>query len=499
MAKLCISLTGNTIARNLEVLERYRNLVDMAELRVDYLDPEEQFYVRLFPEKAGMPVMLTVRRFADGGKFLQGEAVRLVIIAKALAFADQDRRKNFAYVDIEHDLQVPSIQEAARTFGTRIIRSYHCNKGFPENIDSIWRDISSSPYEIPKLSVMVNGIAETDKLIRFFSARPKGEDRIVVGMGDYGFCTRVLTQLTGSMLSYSSAVNAGLSPTGAGQIDAEALSDIYRVKEIDSAWKLYGILGGPAVINSLSPSIHNAAFAANGMRSVYVPFPADDMDAFMRLADLLNLQGFSVTVPFKERILTQLETMSSEVKKIGACNTLVRTPTGWAGHNTDAYGFRKALLEFLGVTKLDGMRASIIGAGGAAKAVACVLHEFGVNACVINRNMNKAKHLAETYGFQWSGVTERAVHLVEKHNDLIIQTTPIGMTGGTPGDPLEWYELHGTEAIFETIYNPTRTPLLVRAEAAGCRTTNGMGMLRGQASAQFSLFTGLEHPDNLDT
>ena len=116
MPKLCLSLTGSTIAKNLAAIDRYRGLIDMAELRADYLDPEEQFLIRSFPEKAGLPTILTVRRKADGGRFEQGEGVRLVILAKGLSFAESDKRKNFAFVDIEHDLQIPAIQEAARTF-----------------------------------------------------------------------------------------------------------------------------------------------------------------------------------------------------------------------------------------------------------------------------------------------------------------------------------------------------------------------------------------------
>jgi 3-dehydroquinate dehydratase / shikimate dehydrogenase len=508
MPKLCLSLTGSTIAKNLAAIDRYRGLIDMAELRADYLDPEEQFHIRSFPEKAGLPTILTVRRKADGGRFEQGEGVRLVILAKGLSFAESDTRKNFAYVDIEHDLQIPAIQEAARTFGTRIIRTLHCMDGVPSNLESAWRELASNPYEIPKLAVRVKTLSDTEALLRLFGGNGmlsgaadnpggmgSGQQRIVIGSGEYGFCTRVLAKRMGSMLVYASAVKAGLEPAAPGQLDPETYTGTYRGKQAEADWNLYGILGGTSVLGSLWPAIHNEGFSTLGLKAMYVPFPSDDLESFLRIAEILNIRGFSVTVPFKEKILPRLSSRSAEVEAIGACNTAVRGSKGWAGYNTDAYGFRRAVIEFLGTGDLKGINACIVGAGGAARAVAYTLHELGANACIINRNLTKAKRLAERYGFRWSGMTERAVELVERHNDLIIQTTSVGMDGGSPGDPIEWYEFSGREAVFETIYNPMETQLLRRAKAAGCRVTSGVGMLQAQAAAQFSLFTGLEYPE----
>ncbi|HPE35865.1 MAG TPA: shikimate dehydrogenase [Spirochaetales bacterium] len=496
MPKICLCLTGPTIEKNLEALDRYRKVVDLVELRADFLEPQEMFRIRSFPEKAGLPTILTVRRLQDGGRFDQGEGVRLVIIAKGLAFADQDKRKNFAYVDIEHDLQIPAIQEAARIFGTKVIRSIHCRDGVPANLPELWSSLSSSPFEIPKLAAHARGIEDTERLFRFFGSLETGE-RIVTGMGDYGFCTRILPERLGSMLVYASATGAGLKPGAPGQLDPDVLRKQYRLGSDDASVDLYGILGSPSVLGSLSPHIHNAGFAELGIDARYLPFPADDLDAFMRLAELLDIKGLSVTVPFKERVLSLLGESAMEVAAIGACNTMVRSKAGWAGYNTDAMGFRSALLHFLGRTELKGLRACIVGAGGAARSVAYTLHGLGVEACVINRSLPKAKRLAEEYGFPWAGMTERAVELIESYNDLIVQTTSVGMEGGQPGDPLDWYQFSGGEALFETIYNPAETVLLKRARDSGCRVTNGHTMLLDQAAAQFRLFTGQDYPDQV--
>ncbi|OHD16348.1 MAG: hypothetical protein A2Y38_06150 [Spirochaetes bacterium GWB1_59_5] len=497
MPKICLCLTGSTIAQNLAAIEKYRDKVDMVELRADYLDPGELFHVRAFPEKAGLPSILTVRRRSDGGKFDHGEGVRLVIFARGLAFAESEQRKNFAYVDIEYDFHIPSIQEAARTFGTKIIRSKHCMDGMPDDIDRVWRDLSARPYEIPKLAVAARGLRDVDSVFRLFQGGDGRSERVVVSMGEYGFCTRVLAERLGSMLVYASASGSGLDPAAPGQLEPSKLIETYRAREFSSDWNLYGILGGPAVIHSLSPRIHNAGFSRLGLRSLYLPFPADEVEPFLSLANRLDIRGFSITVPYKEKILPYLTRRSAEVEAIGACNTAIRDGAGWVGYNTDAYGFSADVRKFLGVDSLKGVKTTIVGAGGAAKAVAYALKSLGAQVCVINRNMSKAKHLAEAYGFEWSGMTERAADLMERYNDLIVQTTSVGLEGGISGDPVEWYEFTGREALYETIYSPPETQVMRRAKAAGCRVSNGLGMLQAQAEAQFSLFSGMDYPTSL--
>ncbi len=502
MPKICLCLTGATIAQNLAALEKYRDKVDMVELRADYLDPSEFPHIRAFPEKAGLPSILTVRRRSDGGVFDLGEGVRLVIFARGLAFADSDQRKNFSFVDIEYDFHIPAIQEAARTFSTRVIRSKHCMNGMPVDIDRIWRELSARPYEIPKLAVAAKSLRDVDSVFRLFAnggtnGNGAGKERVVVSMGEYGFCSRVLAERLGSMLVYASASGKGLDLAAPGQLEPSLLLDTYRARDYAPDWNIYGILGGPTVIHSLSPAIHNRGFAALGLKSIYLPFPADELEAFLSLADRLDMRGFSITVPYKEKITSRLSRVSAEVQAIGACNTAIRDGRDWVGYNTDAFGFSVAVRRFLGLDSLHGLRVTIVGAGGAAKAVAYVVRSLGASACVINRNMTKAKHLAETYGFEWSGMTERAAELMSRYNDLIIQTTSLGLEGGQEGDPIEFYEFSGREALYEAIYCPLETPVMRRASAAGCRVSNGLGMLQAQAEAQFSLFTGLDYPEAL--
>ena len=122
---VCMTLTGTTLEENIALVKKYEKFIDLVELRVDYLNEDEQLYVRRFPSLIHQPCILTIRRDIDGGRFTSGEFSRTNLFARALAFANQDRAKNFAYVDFEDDYHIPSIQDAALAFDVKIIRSYY--------------------------------------------------------------------------------------------------------------------------------------------------------------------------------------------------------------------------------------------------------------------------------------------------------------------------------------------------------------------------------------
>jgi 3-dehydroquinate dehydratase/shikimate dehydrogenase len=493
MPLVCLCLTGRTIADDLAALERYRGRVDLAELRADLLDPSEALLIRSFPERAGLPCILTVRRKVDGGGFEEGEGVRLVMIAKALIYPRQDKRANFAYVDLESDFRVPSVEEACRTFGTRIIRSRYDLTGVPPDLEAAWAELSAVPDEIPKLAVAPHGGSDLANLFSWsLGLRPA--ERVIVGIGDYGFPTRVLAERLGSSIAYTSASAAGLQNAAPGQLDPVVLEENYRFRELGRDTAVYVLGGGRFVVGSRSPALHNAGFRASGIDAVCVPIPAEDAGALMAALDATGARGATITVPHKEAVLPFLATRSADVESIGACNTLVRGIDGWAGYNTDADGFERSLLEFLGREDLHGLRATLVGSGGAAKAVAHVLAKLGAVGLVLNRNLTKAKTLAQRFGFAWGPCDDRSAGIIADHADLIVQATPVGMEGGIRGDPMDWYDFSGREAVFDLIYRPERTAMLERAARAGCQTRNGWRMLQYQAAAQFALWTDREAP-----
>ena len=236
------------------------------------------------------------------------------------------------------------------------------------------------------------------------------------------------------------------------------------------------------------------------MNAAYIPLRAKKVEEALEFAEEMKITGLSVTIPHKEAILPDLQQVSEIVGEIGACNTAVKQGDAWIGYNTDAAGLQKALCDFLGVKNLARKKVAIIGAGGAAKAAAFVVKQLKGKACVFNRTVSKAKLVAERFGFKYASLDPTSEDLLETYSDLIIQTTSIGM--GVPSgtikddenqvDPIPFYTFHGHEAVYDIIYKPEETPIMLRAKAAGCKVENGYSMLLNQAYGQFSLFTGVE-------
>jgi 3-dehydroquinate dehydratase/shikimate dehydrogenase len=494
MAKVCLCLTGKTIARNLEILEKYRKYVDVAELRVDYLEADERFHIRRFPESAGLPTILTVRRKIDGGRFFEGEGARIVLLASGLAFADADRRRNYAYVDIEEDVNVPSLEEAARTFGTRIIRSFHNFHGVDHDLADRMRSLKRTGDEIVKVAVMPESLSDVARVYKAARETPDVE-KIILCMGPYGVSTRILAERLGSILSFTTPVGEpDIEVAGPGQLDPKELVETYRFKSLRPETKIYGVIGFPLTTTS-SPAIHNPALGKAKIDGVYIPFKTETLPPFFELADELGIEGVSVTIPHKEDIIPHIACRTAEVDAIGSCNTIVRTTPNWSGFNTDAKGFSDSLLEFLGKKNLRGKRITVVGAGGVARAVVAEIHRLGGRAYVLNRTPIKAKELAEQYKFPWGALDARGVELVSKYSDIIVQTTSVGMAPHTEADPLELYRFRGKEVAMDLIYKPETTRFLKRAADAGCPVLNGYDMLVRQAKYQFRLFTGQDFPD----
>jgi 3-dehydroquinate dehydratase/shikimate dehydrogenase len=491
-SKVCLCLTGKTLQENLDSLNVYRKYIDLAELRVDFLNKDERLHIRRFPEMAGIPCILTIRRKADGGNFAEGEANRAMLFARGLAFAQNDPSKNFAYVDFEEDFYVPSLQDAALAFGTRIIRSCHDINEYIPNIAAKIATMRVTGYEIAKISCTAKSMSDVTDMFRE-AQKLQDSEHILCAMGPFGIPTRILSSYLGSYLTYTSPKEVNIQMQNLGHIDPKTLDEVFSFHDIGVNTKLFGITGFP-LEKTASPQLHNSGYRRHGMNAVYIPIRAVNIKNALEFADMLGMKGLSITVPHKEEILQYLSEKCEITKKIGACNTCVKTPGGWIGYNTDAVGIELALKEFLGIKNLRGISTAIIGAGGAAKAVAYAVKKLKGTACVFNRTAIKAKKIAELYGFKWAALDAESFKLLEKYSGLIIQTTSKGM--GAAGvsdydnDPLMFYDFNGKEALYDIIYTPEVTPVMARAAAAGCKVANGYSMLKYQGHEQFLLFTG---------
>jgi 3-dehydroquinate dehydratase/shikimate dehydrogenase len=505
VSKICLCLTGKTLSQDLDLIKKYRKYIDMAELRVDCLEPDERLFIRHFPEQAGIPVILTIRRTIDGGYFEGGEGYRVTLLSRGLAFAEVDKRHNFAYVDLEEDLDVPGLEEAVRTFGTRIIRSAHYCDGMG-NITQKVKNLRRIGDEIAKVVVMPRNLQDVLAIYKAGQETP-GTEKIIIGLGDFGINTRILAERLGSFLTYTSAIEESpdfmkQSVLGApGHINPREMEETYRFREINAATDIYGIVGFP-LITSYSPRIFNTVFSREKIDAVYVPFPAKSLDFFLELAAELNIKGASVTTPYKEEIIPRLSKVSESLRIAGACNTIKAIPLeddsgGWIGANTDALGFSEALLQFLDKKNFRKQRITVIGAGGAARAVVSEIFRLKGKCLILNRNPVRARDLALKYGYKWGGLDSQALDTMERYSDIIIQATPVGTFPNTDEDPFTQYNFNGHETVMDLVYNPPLSSFLKRAVTSGCLVLNGLDMLIRQAKYQYQYFFERDFPEQI--
>lgn len=493
--KICLSLTCKTLEENAQLVHKYRDFIDIVELRVDHLSEEEQLLVRNFPNMIDVPCILTIRRVAEGGVFSGNEFSRTTLFARALAFADSNPTRNFSYVDFETDFNVPSLLDAASAFGVKIIRSLHKFDGPLENLADEILKIKQSPNEIPKIAFMPKSLKDVTNLFHE-TKKIKNTDFIVCAMGNLGLCSRILAYKSGSYLTYTSPKETLQNVEGIGHIDPKTLVELYNFRNLNDKTKIFAVTGFPLKVTS-SPQIHNAGYKNHNINAVFIPLASTSIEESLEFAEEVDIQGLAVTVPYKEKLLSILDEVDVQVGEIGACNTVFRDRNLWIGRNTDAYGLMCAIQEFLGEHNLKRKKVAIIGAGGAAKAVAFAIKQMGGKVCIFNRTVENAKKLAEKFGFSYAPLTEDSVGILDRYSDLIIQTTNVGMhsneNSSKENDPIWFYNFRGTEKLMDIIYDPDETPIMKKAKASGCKVCNGLLMLKYQGEKQFKIFTGIDY------
>jgi 3-dehydroquinate dehydratase/shikimate dehydrogenase len=315
---------------------------------------------------------------------------------------------------------------------------------------------------------------------------------IAVSMGEAGLLTRVLAPSRGAFLTYG-ALDAGQA-TAPGQTTARELRELYRVPLVNERTLVTGLVGSP-VSHSLSPHIHNSAFAALGLDAVYIPFDvADVSDFILRTARpstrelSWNLRGLSVTAPHKVAVMRHLNWVEKTAREVGAVNTVVIEGDELRGYNTDAAAAVKPLE---GLLNLRGARVAIIGAGGAARALLWSLREAGARATVFARDVERARATARDFDAE----TARVEGASFDGFDAVVNTTPLGTRGERENEtPATASQLRGARVAYDLVYNPRETRFLREADAAGCATVGGIAMLVAQAAAQFKLWTGTDAP-----
>ncbi|MCP4267447.1 MAG: shikimate dehydrogenase [Candidatus Brocadiaceae bacterium] len=478
---ICIPITANSIENTVSEMISASKYADIVELRIDYI-PELQ-NAEICIEKAlknkTKPVIITNRPEREGGKFSGSEQDRLRLLQKAIELGAD-------YIDVEYD----SIKQITWRNNCKIIISHHNFKETPHNLSKIYNDICQHKPDIVKIVTYANDI--TDNIRIFELIKSAKVPTISFCMGELGYISRILTSKFGGFLTFASLEKG--KESAPGQLTVNELSKTFHFNDINKETKLYGIIGNP-ISHSMSPAIHNAAFAEKGFNNVYVPLKIADIGTFMKECRKIDFQGFSVTIPHKESVLPFLDDIDHTARKIGAINTIVNQSGKLTGYNTDCMAAVMGLEYSLKETDetLSNKKVSIIGAGGAARAIAFGLKEKGCNITIFNRTIERAEKLSNEVKCKFESFEE--IHKLD--SDILINTTSIGMLPDINQTPVPKSILKEEMIVFDAVYNPIETRLLREANEKGCHTVNGLSMFINQAAEQFKLWTNIDPPIEL--
>jgi shikimate dehydrogenase len=272
-----------------------------------------------------------------------------------------------------------------------------------------------------------------------------------------------------------------------------------------------GLIGYP-LGHSLSPKIHAAALKACGLEGDYslFPIPPEDTQALKNLLTRIRsgeLHGLNVTIPHKQNVIPFLDELTPTAQAIGAVNTIYLREDKLIGDNTDAAGFLSDLKKFMGDGRLEiGNSAVVLGAGGSARAVVYALLNDGWQVTLAARRIEQAEQLSQSFpNHQHLHRTQVQVLLITNYTDLqpltfdlIVNTTPLGMSPNIETSPLlENTVLSKSTFVYDLVYNPRETKLVKDARAQGLQATTGLGMLIEQAALAFELWTGHNPPRDI--
>lgn len=547
--RLCIAVQGETAV---ELLARAKAALaesSFLELRLDACAAPGEVVVALpgfFAAHPEATAIATCRRRLAGGNFAGMLIEELELLARAA-------EAGCGYVD----LALESAEEAAATSDStavlaawrtrltaarcQLIVSAH-DFAATGDLAAVERRIARFQPDLTKIvstaNALTDNLAVFDLLKRHTGAKAVAADMaggsgktrkiIAIAMGELGLISRILGPRMGSAFTFASS-GAGVE-TAPGQITAERLRSLYRFESLTPATRLYAVAGDP-IAHSLSPLMHNAAFAHCGLDAVMLPLKTASAEELFALIAALGIAGAAVTMPLKRELFAHLTECEPLATRIGACNTLrvgqlplrgkapeavavdkanVPSTPGSAdsdttpgdsrrsqnkiyGTNTDVAGVVEPLAERM---ELTGARIAILGAGGAARAAVFGLVDRGAQVAVVNRTVAHAVALAEEAGAEVLSMEEFARAGAAEPFDALINSTPCGMAGARAPLPIAPADLHA-RLVFDMVYNPLETPLLALARARGLATVSGVEMFVAQGVRQFELWTGLAAPREL--
>ncbi len=472
---LCAVVREPSVAAARAVLSRFAERADIFEVRLDALDPPPDAAALEALLRAPRPrVIVTNRGPRDQGGFAGPEADRIAWLERALALGAD-------YVDVELDAIDALSGDVPRD---RVIASWHDFDGTPPapELEAIRERLAATGAGVTKLVTFAREFEDNRRVLDL----PARGDRpmIALCMGDLGRVSRLLAPRSGGWLTFGSIEEGRESAPG--QIPLDELRDRFHLPRMTPSSRIYGILGH-GIGYSLSPALHNRAFAAAGDDAVYVAFDVEDPRPLLAAPGALGVEGLSVTIPHKETVRDVVASGGGAIddvaREIGAVNTLVRRDGVWHATNTDGPAVVDVLRSRIGASR---PRVLVLGAGGVARSVAWAAARLGLRGVVASRDERKGRSVADAFGLEWAPWDAR--HDVDAA--VVCNATPIGSVTSKESTPYDVRRSRGVAWLFDTIYVPHRTRFLAECLESGIATVHGIEMFGYQAAAQSRIWTG---------
>ncbi|HVT62703.1 MAG TPA: type I 3-dehydroquinate dehydratase [Legionellaceae bacterium] len=444
-------------------------MADGIELRLDYFPVLDLIEIARLRAFCTLPLIFTLRSATQGGQYAKTEKERIKDIWAICALTPD-------YVDLEFFVAEEEVRALSSQYPTiKWIRSYHDFQSTPLELSALLECMTSSVGDVYKIVSYARNTLDALRMLHFAKQYAKSYALSAFCMGAQGVLTRILAPLMGTYMTYTYLEHS--QPVAIGQLSIETLLHIYHYRRLNADTKVYALLGEPVDL-SIGHIVHNQAMIYLDKNAVYIKLQlsAEELPSAWHFFQEAMWAGMSVTMPLKEKMVPLLDELETTTAAMQAVNTVVRKSSHWYGINTDGLGAWQALSQYL-----EGKRHTlvILGAGGAARAVAYEAKRQGIKSLILNRTLDKAQCLANE--------VEGEAYELHQLSDLkprytaIINTLP---TSAFSSVSLPVSAFNATAIAMDIVYQPIQTVFLERAAEAGCRCVFGYEMYIHQALGQ---------------
>jgi len=444
--------------------------IDGVELRLDYLDRLNLDEIDQLRREFSIPLIFVLRKQSQGGYYPREESHRLSQLLALCALKPD-------YLDLEYDTPNDFIATLKRQFpDIKLIKSYHHFNETPLNLAALLQSMQDPHCHSYKIAVKANSTLDALRMLAFIQQHPNV--RLTgISMGEYGQCTRVLSPIIGNEFHYASLNES--ERTAPNQLTVTDLLSTYHFRQLNRQTKVYALLGDPIHL-SLGHILHNQVIRLLGKNAVYIKLRVtpEELPETLPLCRRLPFHGFSVTMPLKETIVPLLDQIEPSSLPIRAINTVHLQQQKYIGSNTDGLGAIQALSATIPVRN---QKLLILGAGGAARAIAYEAHRQQAQVIIVNRTLDRAKKIADELPCEAYELNNSDVQKIPY--TAIINTLP-EKAYSDPGVKEFIQSLLPRRLAMEIVYHPIFTPFVRLAQQAGCVCIPGYAMYINQALLQ---------------